>query len=96
MVGANISLSLDAWTALDLMAVEDNVSVNRVLLRLVDAEAKRRMNAKTAAAQPVVEETPRKRKAPVLSEERKQALRLQAAHAREVRAQRRLEAQRVQ
>lgn len=45
-VNSTISLSLDAWTALDLMAEEDDRSPSDVMQRLIVAEAKRRMEAK--------------------------------------------------
>lgn len=86
-VAAAVSMSLDAWTALDLMAEEDNVSASKMLQRLVNAEAKRRMDAK-AAPVPEPEPVKKQRKSPVLSEERKAALRVQAARAREIRSQR--------
>lgn len=42
-ISSTVSMPLDAWVSLDLMADEDNVHTGEVILRLINQEAKRRL-----------------------------------------------------
>ena len=42
-VASSISMSLNAWTALDYMASDEGCSVSAMMERLIDDEAKRRL-----------------------------------------------------
>jgi hypothetical protein len=66
-VSGTVGLTLDAWTALDYMAEEDGVSTSKVLNRLIDAEAARRLAAKAPAPEP-----PKARKPQNISAEERQ------------------------
>ena len=57
-VTGTIALSLDAWTALDLMAHEDHLAVSAIVQRLVVDEAKRRMETAASLSAPQVEPVP--------------------------------------
>lgn len=44
LVNSTISMPIDAWVVLDLLAEEDNMSTGAMVTKLLNAEAGRRLN----------------------------------------------------